>query len=326
MKVIKKHIAHTGIFGSVDNPKIVTKTDLEEIAESFKNQNSAPVVIGHEINAKTPRLGSVVKLELQDSNLYAHIEESDILSKNAQYFPDLSIGAKRSSETGKLYLHHLAYLGEEPPAIKDLKTTIQDTLAIAASDMSGLLIIPSLKNINLSEGESFMTDDELKKKVAELEAENQELQKKAQSVPQGEAQEELEALKKENESLKAKLKTLTEKYGEDIELSESDGRVKMLTAELRKTKKEKLLSAAKGKISTAQQEELSALAKNLTLSDELTLSDGKKKSSFEILTSIFESMAEPLFANEILHLSDQNPQSENGQKNYSVSQKIMAAL
>jgi hypothetical protein len=42
-----------------------------------------------------------------------------------------------------MYLHHLAYLGEEPPAIKDLVKEIRNDLGIAAADSAGGRVLPS---------------------------------------------------------------------------------------------------------------------------------------------------------------------------------------
>jgi hypothetical protein len=65
------------------------------------------------------------------------------------YSPDVSIGAKQRAVDGKMYLHHVAYLGEEPPAIKDLVNKIQVSLnpaatPLAASDAQGVIQLPSL--------------------------------------------------------------------------------------------------------------------------------------------------------------------------------------
>jgi hypothetical protein len=97
MRTRKREIARAGTYGAGGNPKAVTAKDLKEIED---------------------------------------IEEHDILADAAGsgYYPDVSIGARRRAEDGKMYLHHLAYLGQEPPAIENLIAEIKEPLGIAAAD------------------------------------------------------------------------------------------------------------------------------------------------------------------------------------------------
>jgi hypothetical protein len=124
-------------------------------------------------------------------SLTGEVEEHDALAKVVDdgFYPNVSIGTKRRASDGKMYLHHLAYLGEEPPAIKDLKASITDKLEKPADDLAaldgnyGCMFFPPV--LNLSDGkpsnqkkEKSMTEEELKaaleeakKRIAELEAE-----------------------------------------------------------------------------------------------------------------------------------------------------------
>lgn len=118
MKTRKRELAKAGIFGSADNPIIVTEKDLREIAETFPDQKTAPVQFGHWADAASPRLGNVVSVSYdeKEKSLTGEIEEHDVLFDAVEqgFFPDVSIGAKKRASDGKMYLHHLAYLGEEP--------------------------------------------------------------------------------------------------------------------------------------------------------------------------------------------------------------------
>ena len=139
MKIRKREIAKVGIFGTKENPKIVTEKDLKEIAETFPEIGKAPVSLnGHWPDASAPRLGNVISVAFDETTktLTGEIEEQDVLAEavDAGYFPDVSIGAQDRAIDGKMYLHHLAYLGEEPPAIKDLVKEIKEDLGIAAAD------------------------------------------------------------------------------------------------------------------------------------------------------------------------------------------------
>jgi hypothetical protein len=64
-------------------------------------------------------------------------------SVDAGYYPDVSISARQRASDGKMYLYHLAYLGEEPLIIKDLVKEIKDDLGIAAGDAACCRILPS---------------------------------------------------------------------------------------------------------------------------------------------------------------------------------------
>ena len=158
MKIRKREIAKVGIFGTKENPQIVTEKDLKEIAETFKEIKKAPISLsGHWPDASSPRLGNVtgVIYDAKTETLTGEIEEEDVLSEavDAGYYPDVSIGARQRASDGKMYLHHLAYLGEEPPAIKDLVKEIKEELGIAASDVnkSRRLPSPSEKQLYLSD-------------------------------------------------------------------------------------------------------------------------------------------------------------------------------
>jgi hypothetical protein len=125
MKTRKREIAKVGIFGSKDNPQIVNEKDLKEITETFAEIKKAPVSLnGHWPDPASPRLGNVINVTYDETTqtLTGEIEEEDALAESvdAGYYPDVSIGARQRASDGKMYLHHLAYLGEEPPAIKDL--------------------------------------------------------------------------------------------------------------------------------------------------------------------------------------------------------------
>lgn len=147
MKTRKRELAKVGIFGSKENPIVVNEKDLLEILETFPEIKRAPIQFGHYSDASNPRLGNVISLEY-DSNtqtLSGDVEEEDALSKAVDegYYPDVSIGAKQRASDGKMYLHHLAYLGEEAPAVKDLVAKIKKPLGIAASDDFFIKQMPS---------------------------------------------------------------------------------------------------------------------------------------------------------------------------------------
>ena len=265
MKTRKREIAKAGIFGSVENPVIVLASDLKEIAETFPEIQKAPIQLGHWPDAEQPRLGNVVGVTYDDATetLIGEIEEEDALAQAVDdgYYPDVSIGAKSRATDGKMYLHHLAYLGEEAPAIKDLKDKIKEELGIAACDNTGVRMLPGTmeKRLYLSDEpkdppksggkENTVTDDQ--KKVADLEAENQRL-------------------KEENQA-----------------------KEKMLSDAMKVRKEEEkaaLRKAVEGKLTEAQTEKLMALADSFEDGRTIELSDGESKkqvSPINVLAGIF---------------------------------------
>jgi hypothetical protein len=155
MRIRKREIARAGVYGSAGNPKIVSAKDIKEISEeTFSDVRSAPVQFGHETTAASPRLGSVVSVYIGrgGNSLYADIEEHDVLADavDAGFYPDVSIGARQRAEDGKMYLHHLTYLGQEPPAVKNLIAEIKEPLGIAASDNDNPVFFPPLGEFKMN--------------------------------------------------------------------------------------------------------------------------------------------------------------------------------
>jgi len=169
MKIRKREIAKVGIFGTKDNPQIVTENELKEIAETFAEIKKAPISLSsHWPDASSLRLGNVVSVTYDETTktLTGEIEEEDTLAEavDAGYYPDVSIGARQRTSDSKMYLHHLAYLDEEPPAIKDLVKEIKEDLGIAASDKGLSRCFPSTseKQLYLSDTPPLNQNDENK--------------------------------------------------------------------------------------------------------------------------------------------------------------------
>jgi hypothetical protein len=175
MRTRKREIARAGIYGTADNPRFVTEKDIAEIAETFSDVHRAPIQFGHNTNAAAPRLGNVISVysDPDSKTLYADIEENDTLADavDSGYYPDVSIGAKQRAKDGKMYLHHLAYLGQEPPAIKDLIAEIKEPMGIAAADNEDIVQFPPPGDflMNLSDpvhpkkGDAALTNEEAQK-------------------------------------------------------------------------------------------------------------------------------------------------------------------
>lgn len=289
MKTRTREIAKVGVFGSIENPTAVRESDLIEIAETFKEIKTAPVKLGSHWSENRPRLGQVVAVEYDKKNkrLMATIEEQDVLAKAVDedgYYPDVSIGAKQRASDGKMYLHHLAYLGDEPPAIKDLEQQIAKNMEeaekkdIAASDADKDFWIcpsPTEKSLTLSDSNGSVKEPSDNKEGQMTEAE-------------------IKALQEENVRLKA----------------ENEAKEKMLSDSAKAQhlrEKEELRKAAEGKVTQPEMEKLMALAdsfengKTIQLSD----SDGKKTEErpLAVLAGIFDGMKTKVSEGE-MNLSD----------------------
>lgn len=310
MKKRKRELAKPGIYGTVENPVVVSERDLREIAETFIDVKRAPVSLnGHWPDPAKPRLGNVVSVEFDEASktLRGEVEEQDALAAAVDegFFPDVSIGGKRRASDGKMYLHHLAYLGEEPPAVKNLISDISKSLegsapegpeAIAASDPDGEpIIFPSSSALRLVLSDSIsagLTGEKVKEvQMPTLEEVTQNLEaEKLKSA----------GLVQENEALKGKLGKISEKYpDEELALSDAaDPRVRSLVAGLRNEKKAALIRAATGKVPKAKLALLEALGSDLAVGASLELSEGagekKRVSQLDVLTQVFESIPAPV--------------------------------
>lgn len=315
MKTRTREIAKAGIFGTKDNPEIVTEKDLQEIAETFAEIKTAPVKLGGHWTENRPRLGNVVSVEYdkKSKKLFATIEENDVLAKAVDeegFYPDVSIGAKARASDGKMYLHHLAYLGDEPPAIKDLEqsiaTEIQNgeadatTIAAADDDNATLKTYPSSNATQL-----FLSDTDPNQST------NVEDKEKSQTEEtMTETEDEFKAMQEENAKLKAEL--------EAKEKMLSDSKAAQHAAD-----KEILKKACEGKVTETELEQILALSDSFAEGRTITLSDGDKKTEerpTQILARIFQNVSKKVEPG-ILNLSDSNPKTE---KVESLSKKMIA--
>jgi len=211
MKTRTREIAKAGIYGSKDDPQIVTEHDLKEIAETFGEIKTAPITFGHWSSAASPRLGNVVSVSYnpKTKSLTAELEEDDLLAAavDAGYYPDVSIRSKQRASDGKMYLMHLAYLGQESPAIKDLEKSVQGQLGIAASEGSGVKAFPSPSGKQL-----YLSDTPPENFLRSEDTENPHEEDSSMT------EEEARKLREENERLKA------ENQRKDLALSDAEKR------------------------------------------------------------------------------------------------------
>lgn len=124
-KLVRLQIARTGTFGA-DGRTIVLQ-DLQDVIDTFDGR--APISLGHYAARQDwmPSWGNVENLMLEstgegEATLVADITIRDVLwdAIKTGFYPGWSVSIPTKPD-GKHYLHHLAFLGAMPPAIRDLK-------------------------------------------------------------------------------------------------------------------------------------------------------------------------------------------------------------
>jgi hypothetical protein len=326
MRTRKREIAKAGIFGSKDDPQIVTGRDLKEIEETFTDIRKAPVVFGHWPGPEDPRLGNVISVSYDEAaqSLSAEIEEDDALAGavDAGYYPDVSIRAKQRAADGKMYLVHLAYLGQEAPAIKTLASSVKESLGLSAAEASGARAFPSPseKRLYLSETppETFLTNNTEETpgtRGNSAGGESPQNQNEEVLVDEKEAQK----LREENERLKA------ESQAKDLALSDAANRQ-------REAARERLRAAMDGKVPKGLQGKVLELSgafdegKIIELSDEAAPGGKRKTSGAELLLEIVSALPRPVEPGA-LSLSDAPPAGgSSGKPDAAARRKMLGAV
>ena len=110
--------------GLEDNGKHLTPEVVREVVETFSEVGEAPVVIGHQFADYMPAFGWVKSVWANEDYtlLFGDVDLLPPLKDSYEegYYRKWSVGIYRRSRDGKRYLHHLAFLGAVPPAIKGL--------------------------------------------------------------------------------------------------------------------------------------------------------------------------------------------------------------
>jgi hypothetical protein len=343
MRTRKREIARAGIFGSKDDPQIVTSRDLKEIGETFADVIRAPVVFGHWPRPEDPRLGNVAAVSYDEAaqSLSAEIEEDDALAGavDAGYYPDVSIRAKQRVTDGKMYLVHLAYLGQEAPAVKGLAASVKESLGIAAAEALGARAFPSLseKRLYLSDTppENFLTKNMDDPPGAgngpqpgpgegsgaagtggdSAGSESPPTQKEAGAMTEEDARK----LREENERLKA------ESRAKDLALSEAAGKQ-------REAARERLKAAMDGKVPKGLQDKALELSgafdegKAIELSDEAAPGGKRKISGQELFLEFVSALPRPVEPGT-LSLSDAPAAAGvSGKPDAAARRKMLAAV
>lgn len=125
-KLIRLQIARTGSFGA--DGRTITVQDLQDVIDTFDGK--CPISLGHYAARKDdwwPSWGNVENLTLEKTDDDNAVLIGDITIRSvlwdaikSRFYPGWSVSIPTKPD-GKHYLHHLAFLGAVPPAIRDLK-------------------------------------------------------------------------------------------------------------------------------------------------------------------------------------------------------------
>ena len=140
--MVKKQVilAKVGSFGSAENVQTITLETLQQIEKNFKG--NVPITLdlqGHPQKEvlNYPKFGEVSNIWIENDVLYGLLDLQPVLANAIDngFYNSWSIGAKVNTEN-EYYLHHLALLGEMPPAIKEVRETILKELEIPQNELN----------------------------------------------------------------------------------------------------------------------------------------------------------------------------------------------
>lgn len=317
-------LAKTGKYQ--DNIEI-TEKDISELKETFKGD--VPITLGHQLADFMPAFGWVKSIDVRDKSLVGEIELTDLLKDayNRGLYKKWSIGIRKGPD-GKKYLHHLAFLGEVPPKIKDLKifksvemSDIAETWTFEAADkppaLSSLEVVDREWDVSGARQRVFEkygieglkayclyrdpdTDQQNKTAykflVVDIVDGKPAIISKALSSAlaylHGARGVEIpeEVRKKVEPKIERLQKKEEENMADNEELLKAKEKMTKLETDIRNLKKEALKTAMAGKVPQAKHSIVMELADRLDLEESIELSDGEKKTKVSAFDLLIEIM------------------------------------
>ncbi|MDR2049077.1 MAG: hypothetical protein LBP69_06455 [Treponema sp.] len=270
MKLVRTlELARTGEWGQDGAP--ITRRDLAEIVETFAGR--PPLTVGHIPRGQKegPRYGQVLSVGLAEkgNTLTGRVEFGDAANTayTAGEYDGWSVSIPRRGKDGKRYLHHLALLGETPPKIpglRDFGGLPTANYEYADGDQEEAYSFEgALKEVEVTMDPQKELE-ELKKKLAALEADNKKLlEEKAEREKAAAAKEAPEAKAPESVPPAAPAVEGREKPKDDF----SD-RLARAEKELQKSRVDAFMAKAGEKLPQGLRDKAKALAEQLAGSDE----------------------------------------------------------
>ena len=255
-------LARPGKFGQ--DGTVVTEQDLADVAETFKDE--APVTLGHQLADWMPAFGWVksVAWDAAKKVLTGDVQLGDMLTdaEAAGLYKKWSVGIRTLADTGKRYLHHLAFLGAIPPKVKGLNII---NMADAQTTWTFGDDTPPPQNPN---------------KETTVEKTPEQIAAEATAAAEAAAQ-----TQKEHTELSDQLSGTKEELA-------------TLTAQVREVKRSALKSAIAGRIPAALHPAVLQLADSLPMQATIELADDKgvktHKSPLDLLIDILGAIPQPV--------------------------------
>ncbi|MDR2048922.1 MAG: hypothetical protein LBP69_05660 [Treponema sp.] len=293
MKMVRTlELARAGEWGQDGAP--ITRRDLAEIVETFAGR--PPLTIGHipQGRKEGPRYGQVLAVGLAESGntLTGRVEFGDAAGAayTAGEYDGWSVSIPRRGKDGKRYLHHLALLGETPPKIPGLRD-LGDGLPMASYEyadgdrVEAYSFEGALKEVE-EQVDPQKENEELKKKLAVLEADNKKLLEEKAEREKAAAKEAPEV--KSPESVPPAAPAAESGGGEKPKDDFSD-RLARAEKELQKSRVDAFMAKAGEKLPQGLRDKAKALAEQLAGSDEpFNFSDNGKAVSGKALNLLGE--------------------------------------
>ena len=293
MRVRTLELARTGVWGQ-DGAKI-TRQDLAEVKANFAGR--PPLTLGHLSPGQTegPRYGRVLSVDLAEKGnlLLGKVEFGDTADDayTKGLYDGWSVSIPRRGKDGTRYLHHVALLGETPPKIPGLKETETVSYEYADGDEVETYTfggtIKELKEDNPVDPKKEL--EELKKKLAELEAENKKLREEKETAEK--------AAEKAAADAAAGVKAPADQSpaAEPVANTESkdfSDRLAAMESEVRKSRVEALMAKVSGKIPEGLKDKVKGLAERIARDDEaFNFSDGGKALSAKAVELLGDVLA-----------------------------------
>ncbi|MDE5831722.1 MAG: phage protease [Desulfovibrio sp.] len=216
-------IARTGTFtDSSGRLQTFTESDLSEIAQSYNpDKRDCPLVFGHPKTDSAPAFGWMSAIKAENGKLLAQFASvpdavREVVAKGHYKHVSMSLMPDRVT------LRHVALLGAAQPAIDGLK-------AIELRHADDFITV----DFSTQQGTDAMTEQELQRKIGQLEEQIKALQTenaslKSQAKTQKESQEKIEGDKKAAEAKAEKAVAEFAAYRQKVEGDKREARVSEL--------------------------------------------------------------------------------------------------
>ena len=162
--------------GIQKNNLVITDKHLEDIVKNYNPDAQVPITLGHPSDSRAPAFGRVTSIKKNGGALVGNVKLTPVLTELDKdgYYQSWSTGLRKKPD-GSWYLHHLAWLGELPPAsdveyVNFNDDDIKDMICLDINERGSMMDDEKIKQIILNEmkKKTDLKIEELEKKLKEL--------------------------------------------------------------------------------------------------------------------------------------------------------------